>query len=393
MSCRHELVAHQWLSQFWFGRSRSLRRNESSESLPRRAGFTLIELLVTLGIIGLLLALILPAVQSARESARRVQCQNNLKQLGLALHNYHEAHRALPPGTVTRFPSAKQAFATVINGGGYFDPQLSTPETPWLILLFPYLDQTPVWEKFDFNVGVFGHVNLQPPYLLSGLNQNSELLAIRFPMLQCPSDRDLPFLYDLNALLGAPLGIPVVECGRANYAANWGNTNWEQNADLNGDGLDEAGVEFSGAPFGRGRSRQWSEFLDGMDQTVLVAEVVQGIGIDARGAYVTSLPGGSLYMSRFPPNGTRDFFGVTPTTGAGSGDQMPFPATCNSASGIPCRFTPQEFTAFAGSRSRHPGGVQVLFAGGAVRFVADSLDHRVWVAMHSLSGDEPAMSD
>jgi hypothetical protein len=129
-----------------------------------------------------------------------------------------------------------------------------------------------------------------------------------------------------------------------------------------------------------------------MDQTALVAEVVQGIEIDGRGAYVTPLPGGSLYMSRFPPNATRDYFQVVPDSGTGSGDQMPFPATCNAASGIPCTYTPKEFIAFAGSRSRHAGGVQVLFASGAARFVGDSVEPRIWVAMHSLFGGEPALN-
>jgi hypothetical protein len=282
----------------------------------------------------------------------------------------------------------KQAFATVIHGGGYLDPNQSTPETPWPILLFPFLDQSPAWDKFDSNVGTFGHVNLQPPYLLSGLNKNASLLIIRFQVLQCPSDQQQTFRYDINELLGVPLGVPVVECGRANYAGNWGNTIWEQNADLNGDGAEDIRVRFLGAPFGRGRSRVWSEFRDGLDQTALVAEVIQGVKIDGRGAYATPLPGGSLYMSRFPPNSTQDFYNIVPASGIGSGDQMPFPKTCNSASGIPCSYTPKEFTAFAGSRSQHTGGVQVLFAGGAVRFVSDSVDHRSWIAMHSPAGCE-----
>jgi prepilin-type processing-associated H-X9-DG protein len=93
-------------------------------------------------------------------------------------------------------------------------------------------------------------------------------------------------------------------------------------------------------------------------------------------------------MSRFPPNSTRDFHDIVPSSGTGSGDQMPFPKTCRPASRIPCHYTLREFTAFAGSRSRHAGGVHVLFAGGSVRFISDSVDHGGWMAMHSTAGGE-----
>ena len=348
----------------------------------RRSGFTLVEVLVTIAIIGILVALLLPAVQSSREAARRMACSNHLKQIGLALHNYHDTHRVLPIGTVTRFPSVKNAFAVLFDMGGYFNPTFATPETPWLFQLFPHLEQATAWGQFDENAGTFGYVGLAPPYLLSGLNANAVILQLQLPVLQCPSDRSVPFFYDVNELLGLNVGSPVLQCSRANYAANWGNTTWEQDADLDGDGAPDPGVKFYMAPFTRARSVRLAEVTDGLDQTIVVSEVVKGLGIDGRGAFTTPLPGGSLYMSRLPPNGRRDFFGLFPDA---DGDQMPFPATCNSASQIPCNYVPPRFIAYAGARSRHPGGVQVLTGSGAVRFVSDSIEHAVWISLNSIA--------
>lgn len=353
-----------------------------------RRAFTLVELLVVLGIIGLLVALLLPAVQSAREAARRTQCRNQLKQIGLALHNYHDAHGALPPGTITKFPSAKQAFRVLVDQMGYLDPAQSTPETPWVFQILPQMDQAAAYNQFDFQKGTFGVVDLRPPRYMSGLNANAAILMIELPLLRCPSDYLRYFDYDINAMLGAQMGIPVLPCARSNYAANWGTTTWEQDSDLDGDNLPDPGVRFTGAPFSRGKSQSFRDISDGMEQTALIAEVRQGNAIDGRGAFATPLPGGSLYMSRFTPNGQQDYFSHTPATGTGSGDQMPFSATCRPEKGLPCSYERLEHTAFAGSRSQHAGGVHVLTASGSVRFASDNIDHQIWMGFHSTAGSE-----
>lgn len=349
------------------------------------SGFSLVELLVSLAVITVLLGLLLPAVQSVREAARRSQCQSRLKQLGLAFHNYHDVHRVLPPGTVSRFPSAGAAFAVLVSGGGFLDPVHASPETPWLFQLLPQLDQQPAWNAFDSNAGCFGYLDLRPPYFSTALNANHTVMQLRLPILQCPSDRQEAFQYDLNALLGVSLGVPVLPCSRANYAANWGNTNWEQSADLNGDGIDDVGVKFHRSPFARSRSYSWADMTDGLDYSLLLAEVRQGTKIDGRGASVTPLPGGSLYMSRFRPNGTDDTYQLVPTTGMGSGDQMPFPATCDPGSGVPCSFNSTPSACFAGSRSQHANGVFVLSASGRVCFVSDNVDRSIWQGAHAIS--------
>ena len=355
----------------------------------RPRGFTLIELLVTLAVIGLLLALLLPAVQSVREAARRMSCLNNLKQLGIALHNYHDTYQALPPGAITRFPSVRLGLFVLFTSGGYFDPHQSTAETPWSVPLLPFLEETAAWRDYDANAGVFGHVDLRPPRLMTGLNANGAFLQRSVAVLRCPSDRRRSYDYDVNAIVSQNIGIPVVECARGNYAANWGNTTWQQSADLDGDGVDDPGVTYHTAPFARARSMTFSDVTDGLDSTVFLAEVVSGSGSDGRGAWFLPIPGGSHYMSRFTPNGFQDKYGRIPAVpGSGSGDQMPFPATCVSSTDLPCAFDSQRFTAFAGSRSRHAGGVHVLLGSGVARFVSTSIDHDVWISVHSIAGAE-----
>ena len=136
----------------------------SPPSRPRR-GFTLIELLVVIAIIAVLIALLLPAVQQARESARRTQCKNHLKQLGLAAHNYHDTHSAFPPGEVHGMTGG------TIHAYGW-DKQIGN----WTPLLFPYLDQTTAYRSLDFEIN--------PQY--GGNNQ--AILRKLFPALLCPSD-------------------------------------------------------------------------------------------------------------------------------------------------------------------------------------------------------------
>ena len=119
------------------GRRSGMRIDRVPE--PPSIGFTLVELLVVIAIIGILIALLLPAVQAAREAARRMQCSNNLKQIGLAMHAYHAAHRVFPPGGLANTDTCPPSGSETLQGAG------------WSILILPYLEQLTLYKQFNFS--------------------------------------------------------------------------------------------------------------------------------------------------------------------------------------------------------------------------------------------------
>ena len=181
----------------------------------RVRGFTLIELLVVIAIIAVLIALLLPAVQAAREAARRAQCINNMKQLGLAMHNYHQTSNSFPTGNI-RLPGQ-----TLAPGAGScgLDIFSDCQDTPWFCLLLPFVEQTNVGNSYNYSLGAEGPKIPLPV----GFFANSTVAATKISIMQCPSDRDMTFQITPQ-YAGGVLSGPIMTKG--NYGVSWGNTFW-----------------------------------------------------------------------------------------------------------------------------------------------------------------------
>jgi prepilin-type N-terminal cleavage/methylation domain-containing protein/prepilin-type processing-associated H-X9-DG protein len=345
---------------------------------PSRLGFTLIELLVVIAIIAVLIALLLPAVQAAREAARRTQCVNNLKQLGLAHHNYHDLHNSLASARIFSPNAGGQC-----PGGNVLS---GCQDTPWFVLMLPQFEQTAMYNAFNFVIGSSGP--LVGSRLPLGNFVNSTVATVKIGLFQCPSDRDMPY---------TP-GAPYFTQTRGNYAVNWGNTQYDQ-------GLQTTNFPAGstrGMPFPLDKACRLSDFLDGTSNTVIMAEILQGSGIDIRGLMWSSLAGAGSFTTRFTPNQFKDFYQLAvptlkppiPPNSIADADIMPN-GFCNPEPvlGLPCLNVNSFAYAFAGARSRHPGGVNALFGDGSVRFIKSTVNPVTWIAVGSINGSEVISAD
>ena len=296
------------------------------KSTRARTGFTLIELLVVIAIIAVLIALLLPAVQQAREAARRSACKNNFKQLGLAMHNYHDSLSTFPFGYIGD-----------VTGRG------------WVKGLLPYLDQAPMFNLW----------NESQPYN-SGTNQSS-VCQVRLAVMSCPSDTPAQWYNSIP---------------QYNYAVNLGNTSSTRVNPFNG-------IAFTPAPFHNennaglpGVVYRIRDISDGTSNTLLMMEVRQGRqSLDLRG--LTWWGPGSGATAHYGPN-------------TSSPDALNGGFCVNSlATGMPCQgytslsdpTNPLIFSA----RSMHTGGVHVLMGDGAVRFVSNNISLTTWRNLSGMS--------
>ena len=289
--------------------------------LPR--AFTLVELLVVITIIGILIALLLPAVQAAREAARRSQCGNNQKQVALALHNYHSALGSLPIGWV-------------LAGG-------NVPDHTGLIMLLPYLEQENV--PYHFNVRQYHASNLVA-------------VGTQIAVYLCPSDD----------AAGRKLSQAF---SRSNVVLCWGSQGMCPLCSCCDSPPPEDAV--TNGAFQIDQSRRFEEFVDGTAHTVVVSEAISGKFddsplLDYRGGW-TLVVHGSNYEHFDTPNS--------------SAPDIMHPGTCAEAPDMPCeKASSYDMSLWHNAaRSRHPGGVNVAFADGHVTFVEDSIDLAIWRAL------------
>jgi prepilin-type N-terminal cleavage/methylation domain-containing protein/prepilin-type processing-associated H-X9-DG protein len=346
----------------------------------RPSGFTLIELLVVIAIIAVLIALLLPAVQAAREAARRAQCTNNLKQLGLALQNYHDSIGTFPPGHLG-------------TGWNDFSP---------LVMLLPYIEQGPVYNSFNFsNTG-----DAADP----GDPLNFTVMGITVNAYQCPSDTDR--LTGTETVNGVTLNY-----GHHSYSANSGNAP-ESFFDNNKHGAN-TGVMFSiiaGKPVGI------RDITDGTSNTAAWSEKVKGIGTGGNNVYDTTRPTSSVFAATPSSTGTG-------TPAAPFQDAVPqfYYQTCNTINqgtaplatgaiaqgtywwdGHPetglynhvmppntwsCNNSNVNDAAAATASSRHSGGVNMAMCDGSVRFIKGTISTLTWWALGSRAGGEVISAD
>jgi prepilin-type N-terminal cleavage/methylation domain-containing protein len=264
---------------------------------PRRRGFTLVELLVVIAIIGVLIALLLPAVQAAREAARRTACLNNVTQMGLALHNFEFHFEALPPG--------------VTDDQGPIRNEPQGKHVGWIVRILPYLEQNILYRKFDQAAGAYAAVN-------------AEVRSAQIPPLRCQSDPG-----------------PVVTPTPLSASSNYVGCHHDVEAPINNDN--------HGLLFLNSRIR-YADIYDGSSQTILVGEALNRT--DELG-----------WVS-----GTRATLRNTSAIEAGQAYQVQQPAA-----GADDKAKPGSLFV-GGFGSYHPMGVNIGFADGSTRFLAEKVD-------------------
>ena len=312
-----------------------------------RRGFTLIELLVVIAIIGILVSLLLPAVQQAREAARRAQCKNHLKQIGLALHNYLDAHTVFPP-----------SFCLGNGDGGRWSPHAR---------ILPYVDQANILFKVDLN-----HPYSSAANAAAGVNEQ------RVPIFLCPSE------VNDRMRVGPPNHYPT------NYAFNGGSWKIFTHAANLLDGGNPGTGAF--APNSRFRT---SDFTDGMSNTLCFSEVKAftpnvGNGLEGTDAFPGSID--SFTAGKFSATGHTEWVdGKVHETGFTTTFPPNSPTLVNGVGGtgpvvgdfISCReggaaCAGQPIYAAVTARSFHTGMVTILLMDGSVRSASDNINRDLW---------------
>jgi prepilin-type N-terminal cleavage/methylation domain-containing protein/prepilin-type processing-associated H-X9-DG protein len=354
-----------------------------------RRGFTLIELLVVIAIIAVLIALLLPAVQAAREAARRIQCTNNLKQLGLAFANYESTNTCYPSSAI---------FLT--GGGACTGPGAlrSCQNTPWFVMTLPFIEQSTLYNAFNVALGSEGPVALGLP----GLMSNSTVMTSRVASFQCPSDNVQTFSMGTLAALGVPA--LTWSMTKGNYGVNWGNTDFGQA--VTGSAFPSTALQLA-SPFGLNTAATGPSLVrvasvtDGLSNTQFASEILQGAQDDVRGSLFITLAGASSFMTRFTPNGNVDYvplilpWSTAGVTTAGAKFDTLFTGLCDNmpVQQLGCVTNANEGQDFNGPRSRHPGGINMVFGDGSVRFVKNSISPTTWLALGSIAAGEVLSSD
>ena len=298
----------------------------------RKRGFTLIELLVVIAIIAILIALLLPAVQQAREAARRSQCKNNMKQLGLAIHNYHDIHKMLPPSAVN--PGS-------IGSNNWVPGGRIRNFTGYLYLL-PMLDQGPLYNRIDFNRAT-GEADWMG---VGGGGRQSVLDNVKLSVLRCPTDTNYQDphtytprnMYTIRNATRVSYGF-VHDLTEYSYRQVWSRS-----------------YRSSKSAFGHNDAARISDIQDGTSNTMVMIE--------------TPFRKASRVFGPFLQSFTHTHW-ITP-----------------ARMGINQRYRGNNYPYAWGAGSKHTGGCHMLLGDGSARFISQSVDRSILWALQSVEGGE-----
>lgn len=307
----------------------------------RLRAFTLVELLVVIAIIGILVALLLPAIQAAREAARRAECNNNLKQLGIALQNYHDIHKQFPIGSRHNDP-ANTPVRALWSAGDHRKGSI-------LVKLLPFIEETSIYDPINQLLDVEGQINAMSP--------RPQIGAYR-----CPSD---PY-----ENIAAP---------PSNYAKSMGSQRMSSRACGQYQGHLE-GPHSHGSTDDSGRvsgifsrfywSAKMAEVTDGTSTTIIMGEILPKCGDHHRSGW---LDANALWTSTIAPINYPTCAGEPPGHGGA-------PYDCNSDA---------NWTTSQGFKSKHPGGAQFVLCDGSVHFLTDSIDYTTYQRLGCRRDREP----
>jgi prepilin-type N-terminal cleavage/methylation domain-containing protein/prepilin-type processing-associated H-X9-DG protein len=339
----------------------------------RREAFTLVELLVVIAIIGILVALLLPAVQAAREAARRMQCGNNLKQLALALHNYHDTHKIFPPAGLGLLSC---------NGAGAEPIGLNA--SGWTMAL-PFFEQQGIYSKYNFNAAASRFRRTGNTAVMMGdpvTSGNAALVSMRLAVFNCPSDQGDPFLKDAtNGTEYVPAKRSGINGAKTNYDfATNGPTNCTNRWESYNQAPRIAGTTTPG-PNGRRMFGNLNEIKidhvkDGTSNTIMICETTFEVwdGRAPAWGYRGWVQVGIDPVGKNNPRGIN----VWPCCAW----QTP-PWTSAPAPGITGKLGE-----WGSPGSLHPGGAQFALADGSVRFISQTIELVALEAAATYAGGE-----